>query len=176
MRLAYLQAEGGATNRLLADFAETARARGLRVIGTVQVNTDRPGGGPGEGRCDMDVTVLPSGPVLRISQDLGPGSRGCRLDPAALEEAVARTEAALAAGADLMIVNKFGKHEAEGRGFRALIGAALAEGVPVVVGLNGLNAAAFAAFGAGLAQRLDASPEALLSWLEEGKDDGQAPL
>ena len=180
MRLAYLQAEGGATNRLLADFAETARARGLRVIGTVQVNTDRPGDGPekgpGEGRCDMDVTVLPLGPVLRISQDLGPGSRGCRLDPAALEEAVARTEAALAAGADLMIVNKFGKHEAEGRGFRALIGEALALGVPVVVGLNGLNAAAFAAFGAGLVQRLPPSPEALLSWLEEGKDDGQAPL
>lgn len=172
MRLAYLQAEGGATNRLLAGFAETATARGLRVIGTVQVNTDN----PRTGRCDMDVTVLPGGPVLRISQDLGTGSHGCRLDPAALEEAVARTEAALAAGADLLIVNKFGKHEAEGRGFRALIGEALALGVPVVVGLNGLNAAAFAEFGAGFAQRLDASPEALLGWLEEGKDDGLAPL
>lgn len=176
MKLASLQAEGGETNRLLAGLARAAQARGLRVIGTVQVNTDNPGSGPGSGRCDMDVTVLPGGPVLRISQDLGTGSRGCRLDPAALEEAVARTEIALAAGADLMIVNKFGKHEAEGRGFRALIGAALAEGVPVVVGLNGLNAAAFAEFGAGLARRLEATPEALESWLEEGKDDGHAAL
>lgn len=166
MRLAYLHAEGGETNRLLADFAQTARTHGLRVIGTVQVNTDN----PGTGRCDMDVTVLPAGPVLRISQDLGPGSQGCRLDAAALEEAVARTEAALAAGADLMIVNKFGRHEAEGRGFRGLIGAALAQGVPVIVGLNGLNAEAFATFGAGLATRLDTTPEALRNWLE-GKDN-----
>ncbi|PYF09638.1 uncharacterized protein DUF2478 [Rhodobacter viridis] len=170
MRLAYLQAEGGETNRLLAEFVETATRRGLRVIGTVQVNTDN----PRTGRCDMDVTVLPGGPVLRISQDPGTGSRGCRLDPAALEEAVARTETALAAGADLMVVNKFGKHEAEGRGFRALIGEALAQGVPVLVGLNGLNAAAFADFGSGLAQRLDAAPEALLRWLAAGMEERQA--
>ena len=170
MRLAYLQAEA-ATNRLLAELAEAAQARGLRVIGTVQVNTDN----PATGRCDMDVRVLPAGPVLRISQDLGPGSQGCRLDVAALEEAVARTEAALIAGADLLIVNKFGRHEAEGRGFRNLIGAALAQGVPVIVGLNGLNAQAFAAFGAGLATRLEARAEALCTWLE-GNDDADPAL
>ena len=169
MRLAYLQAEA-ATNRLLAELAEAAQARGLRVIGTVQVNTDN----PATGRCDMDVRVLPAGPVLRISQDLGSGARGCRLDPAALEEAVARTEAALAEGADLLIVNKFGKHEAEGRGFRDLIGTALAAGMPVIVGLNGLNARAFEKFGAGLATPLAPQAAALIDWLERKDDAGAA--
>lgn len=162
MRLAYVQAAGrGETNILLAGLADLAMARGLRVIGTVQINTDS----PRTGLCDMDVRVLPKGPVLRISQDLGPGSQGCRLDPEALEQAVAATERALARGADLMIVNKFGKHEAEGRGFRSLIGAALVQDVPVLVGVNGLNALAFQAFGEGLAQRLEPVPEALERWL-----------
>lgn len=166
MKLAYVQTEDGRTNRLLAGLARSAMAQGVRVVGTVQVNT----GNRATGRCDMDVTVLPDGPILRISQNLGAGSRGCRLDPFALEEAVARSEVALAAGADLMIVNKFGKHESGGRGFRALIGAALLQGVPVVVGLNGLNAQAFANFGAGLATRLDATPEALDAWLDAVRD------
>ena len=47
----------------------------------------------------------------------------------ALEQAVALTQSALSQGADLLIVNKFGKHEADGRGMRPLIGEALAMGL-----------------------------------------------
>jgi hypothetical protein len=127
----------------------------------VQVNSDC-----GEGRaCDMDVQVLPDGPVIRISQSLGPGARGCRLDPEALEQAVAEAEARLSAGADLVIVNKFGKHEAEGRGFRALIAEAVALGVPVLVGVNALNAPRLAEFLGTEVDRLDPTPEALEDWL-----------
>lgn len=171
MRLASLHAPGrGETNRLLAELAQVAQTRGLTVIGTVQINTER----AGSEKCDMDVRVLPEGPLLRISQNLGEGSRGCRLDPASLEEAVERTAQALARGADLMIVNKFGKHEAEGRGFRALIGEALAQEVPVIVGLNGLNAEAFASFGEGLAEALAPEPEALLRWLDAAVQRSQS--
>ncbi len=163
MRLASVNsALAGETNRLLAGLAERAQARGLRVVGTVQTNTER----PGARRCDMDVRVLPSGRVLRISQHLGDGARGCRLDPDALEAAVAEVAAAMVRGADLLIVNKFGKHEAEGRGFRDLVGEALAAGLAVIVGLNGLNAEAFARFCEGLAVPLAADPAALDAWLE----------
>ena len=58
--------------------------------------------------------------ALRISQDRGKWARGCRLDAGSLELAVAQVASALDVGADLMIINKFGKHEAEGRGFRAV--------------------------------------------------------
>ena len=163
MRIAYVMAEGrGDTDLLLHGVAMRAQARGLRLCGTVQINSncdaDRP--------CDMDVQVLPDGPVIRISQTLGPGARGCRLDPAALEQAVAESERRLNAGCDLVIVNKFGKHEAEGRGFRGLIADALSLDVPVLVGVNSLNVSRLEAFCAGGAVPIAAEAEALDAWLE----------
>lgn len=165
MRIACVMAKGrGDTDLLLHGFAMRAMARGLRLCGTVQVNTDC-----GESRpCDMDVQVLPDGPVIRISQSLGAGARGCRLDPEALEQAVAAAEARLAVGVDLVIVNKFGKHEAEGRGFRTLIAEAVALDVPVLVGVNRLNAARLEEFvGVGV-PRLAPEAAALDLWLERG--------
>lgn len=162
MELACVNAsERGDTNRLLADLAARARACGLRVCGTVQVNTPL----KGTHHCDMDVTVLPAGPVLRISQSLGPEARGCRLNPHVLEQAVKLTQEQLARGVDLMIVNKFGKHEAEGRGFREVIAEALAQGIPVIVGLNGLNETAFAEFAGEFSSVLPADPDALDAWV-----------
>ncbi|MGK8236179.1 3-dehydroquinate dehydratase [Roseovarius sp. EC-HK134] len=163
MRIGYVIAEGrGETDLLLHDVARAARARGLRLCGTVQVNTncgaDRP--------CDMDVEVLPDGPVIRISQSLGPGARGCRLDPSALELAVAAAEARLAEGCDLLIVNKFGKHEAEGRGFRTLIAEALSLNVPVLVGANRLNAPHLVAFSDGIAEALSPDLVHILDWFD----------
>lgn len=150
----------GGVNPVLWDVADTLLARGVRVVGTVQRDTP----GRDARRCEMDVRVLPGGPVIRISQPLGPAARGCRLDPQGLEEAVALTTARLAAGADLLIVNKFGKHEAEGRGFRETIAAALAMGVPVLVGLNRLNRDAFGDFAADEALALPLDGAAILAW------------
>ena len=171
MRLGYTMAPGrGDTDRVLERLAQALAARGLRCCGTVQINSPRAGDGP----CDMDVRVLPDGAVLRISQDLGPQSRGCRLDPAALETAVGLVAAGLTAGADLLIVNKFGKHEAEGRGFRPVIAEALAMGIPVLVGLNGLNRPEFERFADGLASPLPPDPAALLDWALAATADGRA--
>jgi len=162
MRIGYLSAEGvGGTDLLLHDLATRAAARGLRLCGTVQTNSDC---GP-DRPCDMDVRILPDGPVIRISQSLGPGARGCRLDPDALEQAVAQTAARLGAGCDLLIVNKFGKQECDGRGFRGLIADALAAGVPVLVGVNRRNLAAFHTFTADMAEPVAADARALDTWL-----------
>lgn len=161
MQIACTLAPGrGDADLLLESVARQLLARGIRVCGTVQINSERPDAGP----CDMDIRVLPAGPTLRISQDLGKASRGCRLDPAALESAVALVEASLRDGADILLINKFGKHEAEGRGFRAAIGEAAARGIPVLVGLNRLNATAFHDFAGGLATEIAPTPDALLAW------------
>ncbi len=151
----------GDTDLILATLAHKLRGEGLRLCGTVQVNTDR----ADTGRCDMDVRVLPDGPTLRISQDLGRHARGCRLHPEALETAVGHAMRALERGADLLIINKFGKHEAEGRGFRGVIGEAVAQGIPVLVGLNALNVPAFEAFTGGIAEKLPPETDALLNWV-----------
>lgn len=153
----------GDTDRLLHAFAQHMLIGGYDVKGIVQTNTDC---GP-ERACDMDVQVLPDGPVFRISQSLGRGARGCRLDPESLERSVAAVETSLVDGADLFVLNKFGKQEAQGRGFREVLARAVADGVPVLVGLNALNEGAFEDFACGLAERCDPSLEALTAWATE---------
>ncbi|HEX9858575.1 MAG TPA: DUF2478 domain-containing protein, partial [Paracoccaceae bacterium] len=113
--------------------------------------------------CDMDLAVLPDGPVIRISQSLGTASSGCRLDAGALEQAVEEAGRRLA-GAEVLIVNKFGKHEAEGRGFRGLVAEALAQGIPVLIGVNNPNHAAFMAFVGDLAEPLPDDVPAIVDW------------
>ncbi|MEM7642183.1 MAG: DUF2478 domain-containing protein [Pseudomonadota bacterium] len=166
MRLAYTMTDGsGELDPLLHDTARAAIAAGWRLAGIVQVNRDV----PGTERCDMDAVVLPDGPTIRISQSLGPAARGCRLDPEGLETAVAAAEARLETGVDVLVVNKFGKHEAAGRGFRPLIAMALDRGIDVLVGVNRLNVAALDDFSGGLAEALAPDRDALLSWISKRK-------
>ena len=162
MNLAYTMAPGrGDTDLILLKLAKVLATRGLRCCGTVQINSERGDTGP----CDMDVQVLPEGPVLRISQDLGRASHGCRLDPAALETAVGLVSASMGQGSDLLTVNKFGKHEAPGRGFRTVIAEALSKGIPVLVGVNALNLPAFEEFSEGLGRCLPCEIAALADWV-----------
>lgn len=166
MALAFVRTtERGLTDRLLREFAGRLQARGFRLAGVVQTNSDR----PGSQHCDMDVRVLPGGPVIRINQVLGEEARGCRLNPAALEEAVALVEAALDPSPDLLIINKFGKHEGEGRGFRPLIGEALMRDIPVLLGVNGLNQTAFEDFSGDYAEEIAADSAGLDAWFDRLK-------
>lgn len=161
MKIAYTMAPGrGDVDQLLQKVAQSLIDTGFRPAGTAQVNTQRPDAGP----CDMDVIVLPGGPTIRISQDLGAAARGCRLDPDALETAVGLVQARLPES-DCLIVNKFGKHEAEGRGFRSVIAEALEQDLPVLVGLNHLNVAAFEEFTGGAAVRLAPEHSMLRDWV-----------
>jgi nucleoside-triphosphatase THEP1 len=164
MHLAYVMTEErGATDRLLSDFATLAQAQGLELAGIVQTNTEC----YDDRLCDMDVRVLPNGETIRISQSLGSGARGCRLNPGALEQAVGLVSETLRTQTrpDLLIVNKFGKHEADGRGMRPVIGEAMAQGIPVLAGVNKLNRDRFEEFCDGLAVALPPNTQALAQWL-----------
>lgn len=161
MNIAYTMAQGkGDTDLLLFRLAKTLASEGYQTAGTVQVNTERAGCA-----CDMDVMVLPAGPSLRISQDLGKASKGCRLDPAALESAVGMVASRIGPQVDVLIINKFGKHEAEGRGFRTVIAEAIACDVPVLVGVNAINLEAFQRFVGEEVTALEPSESALLEWV-----------
>lgn len=149
----------GATDRFLSDLASRMAASGLRLAGTVQSNILR----PGRLHCDMDLKILPDGPVFRVSDDRGSGARGCRLNADALEAAAAGLTDRLAA-ADLLVVNKFGKLEAIGRGLVPVIAAAVERGIPVLAGVGRLNREAFAGFAGGLAEELPATIEAVQAW------------
>jgi hypothetical protein len=168
MHLAYVMTlDRGATDRLLSELADRLQAQGTVLAGIVQTNTEC----HDDALCDMDVRVLPKGETIRISQSLGPKSRGCRLDPSALEQAVAQVTSSLHGEPlpEVLIVNKFGKHEADGRGMRPVIGEALALGLPVISGVNALNVEAFQAFADGLAVAVEPNVEALLDWLAQAQ-------
>lgn len=162
MKIAYTMTEGkGDLDLVLHRFATSQEAAGKRVCGVVQINTDR----DNCVKCDMDVQVLPDGALIRISQNLGKDARGCRLDVNGLEQAVGEVEARLDATVDLLVINKFGKHEASGRGFRNVIGRAIELGVPVVCGVNPLNQEPFQEFCGGAAEFVKADADTLSAWL-----------
>ncbi len=160
MSLACVSISGkGLTDACLAQAVALIQARGLLLAGTVQSNPQR----ADRRRCDMDLHILPDGPILRISEDRGAHARGCLLNAGVLEAAVAATLDRLDQ-AELLVVNKFGKQEAEGRGFVPVIAEAVGRGLPVLVGVNPLNHGAFHAFADGLAQDLAADPDAIAAW------------
>lgn len=168
MALAYIRTMArGQADILLSDLADRLIAQGLRVGGVVQSNTTC----NDNDLCDMDVQVMPDGPVFRISQSLGAGSRGCRLNPETLEQAVGHVTQSLNATQgqrpQLLIVNKFGKHEADGRGFRPLIADAMMAGVPVLTAVNPTNHPAFQDFAQGMATCLPGQLPALLHWVAQ---------
>lgn len=154
---------------LLADVADAVQARDLRISGALQLWGDA----DGECRCsDMDLRSLSDGRLFRISQPLGPGSEGCRLDPGGLAACAAALENEVAAGCDLLILNRFGRGEAEGRGFRDLIGQAVLAGVPVLTAVRESYAAAWALFGKGIACDLPADRAAVLAWFDALREEG----
>lgn len=159
--LGYVTGGGrGATDLLMAEVAARLAKDGLRLAGAVQVNLET---APTD-KCQMDLHILNGGDVVRISQNLGTLSKGCRLDPDGLERAVGLVAAALQNGPDVLILNKFGKQETDGRGFRPLIGEALAAGIPVLTAVGAGNLAAFQAYAQDMAYALPDDAKAIIDW------------
>lgn len=151
----------GQTDLLISNAAEALESDGVRLSGVVKILDSEKAG---DHHCDMDLRVLPNGPEIRITQSLGEGSKGCRLNPAAIAEAVAATERVEASEIDMFILNKFGPQEAEGRGFCDAIASALENGTPVLVGVGGGSRDALDAFVDGMAEVLPPEADAIQQW------------
>ena len=83
MPLASVMASGhGATERLLTGVVARLKDDGVRVAGALRAASV----GAGTAHCDSDLFLLPDGPLVRITQNLGAGSSACRMDAGALEE------------------------------------------------------------------------------------------
>lgn len=64
----------------------------------------------------------------------------------------------------LLVVNKFGKQESEGKGMAGSIADAIGRGIPVLVGVNGLNLPAFLEFTDGVTQELTPDAARIADW------------
>ena len=159
--LAIVYSDGLAADRFISDLGYKIRDAGIAVAGIVQHNQfirDRT-------KCDMEVEELASGIVLQLSEDRGKEARGCRINRGALSEAAALLSASLDRRPELMILNKFGKLEAEGRGLRDTFADAVQLGVPIIVGVPYRNIEQWRAFTGGLAEECSIASSRLHDWL-----------
>lgn len=107
---------------------------------------------------------LGNGEKFQIFQDLGPGSETCHLAGAGALSAAAAVRRDIAAGCDLVVLNKFGKLEAEGGGLRDAFAAAIEAGIPILTSVSTRFATAWERFAAPLFVVLPADVDRIDAW------------
>lgn len=117
-------------------------------------------------RCDVILEDLSTGLCTAIFEDRGAGASSCRLDEAALTGAAVRVASALDSDPDVLVLNKFGKAECEGRGLRHLIAAALEREIPVLIGVPKGNLAAWRGFAGDLGTEVEADVGEIERWAD----------
>jgi hypothetical protein len=153
---------------ILKEVVDRCRARGLRLAGVVQHRSREAGH-----RCDMLLEDLATGQQASIFAGRGRGAKGCQLDQDAMLQVVSQIERELKDDLKLLILNKFGKVEAEGAGMRDLIAKAAWMGIPAIVGVPVCNLLAWREFAGELSVELRDSRD-VEGWL--AKTVSGAPL
>jgi len=155
---AVISRASGDADDLLAACAARWQAEGRRVRGLLQANCES------AGKCRLSLIDLADGSVMPITQELGSGSSACSLDPQRLTEAGNALRRALAEGADLVIVNRFGALEAAGEGFAAEMLEIMSRGIPLLTVVPLPRLEAWRHFTGGLGVELAAEAAALTAW------------
>ncbi len=162
--LAVLYDDGILADRVLSDLGYELRERGLAVQGLVQRNTFR----RDRAKCDMELEELGSGEIFQLSRDRGKNAGGCRLDREAIVAAAVLIGRGLETECDLLIINKFGRSEAEGRGLRDTLAEAVAREIVTLVGVPRRNLEVWQKFAEGLFDLCEIGDARFLSeWLRD---------
>jgi hypothetical protein len=143
---------------VLREFAAELTSRGYRVVGLVQLGhhcVNAP---------QLPAMLLHSGEQLQLFQSLCACATGCRLDVGQLLNAGAQVASAIDQGADLVIVNRFGRQEREGKGLCHLIERALSADIPVVIAVPEHRFADWIRFADGMSVKLHCDLGSLNAW------------
>lgn len=152
--------EGVAIDAMLEEIICKLQAKGYRIAGYLQRETAET-----DSCCSItDLESIAKGTKIRISQALGPGSRGCRLDANGLAEASGALIGELEQGIDLLILNRFGKGESEGQGFRSVIQKAMEMNVPVLTAVREAYRPSWEEFGGEYARIISGDSNDGLDW------------
>jgi len=145
-------------DQLLREFAADLKAGGYRAVGLVQLGhhcLDTP---------KLSAVLVHTGEELPLFQDIGTCASGCRLDVGQLLDAGAQVASAIDQGADLVIVNRFGRQEREGKGLSYLVERALSADIPVVIAVPSHRFADWIRFADGMSVKLRCNRQALDAW------------
>jgi hypothetical protein len=149
---------GEDSDSLIAGFADDLQRAGHRPVGVVQRGRTCQSENP-----QFGVVMLPEGKVVELASDAA-GTVGCRLDPDRLAGLAVRLAAAIEDGADLVIINRFGRSEADGKGLIDLVPQALDADIPVLIAVPERRFAAWIRFSEGMNVRLACRRDALDQW------------
>ena len=146
-------------DRLIIDFADDLGRSGRRVAGVVQVGRSCQSENP-----LLGVVMPPRGDVVPLVEEGRACGTGCRLDTERLAGVAKRLVSVIADGSDLVIINRFGRTGAAGRGLTDLIIRALDADIPVLVAVPEYRFPAWIKFSDGMNVRLACRREALDRW------------
>ena len=150
-------------DRAIACAIEPLRASGVSLAGALQIEAVVE---DGRHPCDMLLLNLASGEVTAIAEERGRHAQGCRRDVGILTEMAEAIECSLQNEEPrLLVINKFGKVEADGGGLRNAIAEAVSLGIPVLVGVPARNLDRWRAFAGAHAIELPVEAEAISAWL-----------
>jgi hypothetical protein len=148
------------TDDLLETVVRALQEEGSIVAGFIQ----RKGRMELSGHAEMLLEEISSGRRLCISQPLGKDSRGCRLNPQAVADIAGPLLGAIESKPDLLVLNRFGKGESEGQGFRSVLEKAFLLGIPVLTSVKQTYADAWEAFAGDCSTSLRPSLDSVLGW------------
>lgn len=151
--------QDGYPDASLRDLVDRCRVRNIRLAGVVQQQS-----GEANHRCDVLLENLSTGALISIFASRGRAARGCKLDQSAMIQTIAEIEQALNQSPQLLVLNKFGKVEAEGAGMRGLIAQAVCSGTPVVIAVPVRNLAKWREFAADFSVELRGTDD-IAGWL-----------
>jgi nucleoside-triphosphatase THEP1 len=161
-------------DRLLLDFTEDLRRSGVRTAGLVQLDDPTSQSNDRE----LRTIMLSSGEIVSVAHNRDLGAVDCGLDCGQLASIARLIEAAIQEGADLVVINRFGKLEANGEGLIDLIRQAAEADIPVVIAVPEHRFARWITYSAGMTVRLPCQRAALDRWWQsvamEGSGQGTA--
>ncbi|CAL75638.1 Conserved hypothetical protein; putative molybdenum ABC transporter (ATP-binding protein) (fragment) [Bradyrhizobium sp. ORS 278] len=146
---------------LLGDFAVRLADAGLRVSGVVESSADK-----AKPCKSMMLRSLDDNRLFSISQDLGPGSLACNLDPEGLVLACAAVQQSILRGTDVVILSKFGKQEATGGGLADAFGSAISAGLPIITAVSPTMVEAWTRFAGTFAECVTVDAARGPGWIE----------
>ena len=154
---------------LLRGFAEHVCRSGYRAVGLIQASRRSAAAPPA-----LSAVTLPARTPVSIRHSAA-SLTGCHLDAQQLADAKARLAQAIADGAHLVIINRFGKLEMSGRGFVEEIRQAVVADIPVVIAVPQHLFAGWNRFCAGMSVRLACAREPLDAWWRSVAPGRSAP-
>ena len=154
---------GDPVNDILAEVVNRLKHDGCDVTGILQTRVVK----DPDSKPEVGVHEIRDGWDLPILEYRGSYSKGCRLDPRAITEVARRLELNLDKGADLMVINRFGKSEAEGYGLRSVLERAFVEGVAVLVAVREDYKPDWDAFHGGMAADLPPDVDQVMAWCRQ---------